>query len=62
MNTINEPVLNYKPGSPERIAIEAALKEARSKVVEIPMYIGDQRITTSKKLKISLLSINYWCY
>jgi 1-pyrroline-5-carboxylate dehydrogenase len=53
MNTINEPVLNYKPGSPERIAIEAALKEARSTVVEIPMYIGDQKIITSKKIKIS---------
>jgi len=27
---VNEPVLNYAPGSPERKALQAALTEARS--------------------------------
>lgn len=53
MNTINEPVLDYKPGSTERMALEAALKEARSKILDIPMYIGNKKITTLKKIKIS---------
>ncbi|HVE00059.1 MAG TPA: L-glutamate gamma-semialdehyde dehydrogenase [Cytophagaceae bacterium] len=51
--TINEPVLNYKPGAPERLALELALQEARSQVIEIPMYIGDQKIHTNKKVKLS---------
>ncbi len=53
MITRNEPILEYKPGSVERIALEAALKESRSKLVEIPMYIGGEKITTDKKIKIS---------
>lgn len=44
----NEPVLNYAPGSPEKIALKAALKEARSKVLDIPMYINGKEIRTGK--------------
>ncbi|HRC16349.1 MAG TPA: L-glutamate gamma-semialdehyde dehydrogenase [Bacteroidia bacterium] len=38
----NEPVLNYAPGSPEKMALKAALAEARSKQMDIPMYIGQE--------------------
>ncbi|WP_461453512.1 L-glutamate gamma-semialdehyde dehydrogenase [Mucilaginibacter sp.] len=48
----NEPVLNYGPRSVEREALKAALEEARSKVIEIPMYIGDKQIHTGKRLEI----------
>jgi 1-pyrroline-5-carboxylate dehydrogenase len=48
----NEPVLNYAPGSPERTALKAALDEARSKKIDIPMYIGDKEVHTGKKLEI----------
>jgi 1-pyrroline-5-carboxylate dehydrogenase len=48
----NEPVLNYGPGSPERAALHAALKEARSKQIDIPMYIGDTEVRTDRKLEI----------
>ncbi|MBL0104242.1 MAG: L-glutamate gamma-semialdehyde dehydrogenase [Bacteroidetes bacterium] len=49
---INEPVLNYAPGSPERVALQAALKKMRSEVRDIPMYIGGQEIRTEKKGKV----------
>lgn len=48
----NEPVLNYGPRSVEREALKVALDEARSKVIEIPMYIGDKLVHTGKQLEI----------
>lgn len=45
----NEPVKNYAPGSPERVALKAALKVARSTEVEIPMYIGNEYVRTDQK-------------
>lgn len=48
----NEPVLNYEPGSPERSAIIKALEGARSKEVEIPMYIGGEAVFTENKQPI----------
>lgn len=50
---INEPVLNYAPGSQERIALKAALAEARAKVIEVPMYIGGEKVTTDSKKPMS---------
>ncbi|GGD77308.1 1-pyrroline-5-carboxylate dehydrogenase [Emticicia aquatilis] len=50
---INEPVLNYGPGSPEKIALKKAIAEARSKVIEVPMYIGSELIHTDNKIKLS---------
>ncbi|MCD8740608.1 L-glutamate gamma-semialdehyde dehydrogenase [Mucilaginibacter roseus] len=48
----NEPVLNYAPGSAERASLEAALKEARAVVADIPMYIGAQEVRTGKTLEL----------
>nr|WP_294795317.1 L-glutamate gamma-semialdehyde dehydrogenase [uncultured Mucilaginibacter sp.] len=48
----NEPVLNYAAGSPERALLQAALKEARSQQIDIPMYIGNQEVHTATKLEI----------
>lgn len=45
----NEPVRNYAPGSPERVALKTALEEARSGEADIPMYIGNERIRTERK-------------
>src|ERR1700679_3378553 len=44
----NEPVLNYGPRSLERAALKAALDEARSKQIDIPMYIGVKEVKTGK--------------
>ncbi len=49
----NEPVLNYAPGSPEKLALKAALKEARSQQVDIPMFIGSEEVRTGVKKPLS---------
>ncbi|GGC15259.1 L-glutamate gamma-semialdehyde dehydrogenase [Dyadobacter sediminis] len=49
----NEPVKSYLPGSPERIELKKALEEARSKVIEIPQYIGSKEIFSQNKHAIS---------
>ena len=41
----NEPILDYKKGSPERQALEKALAEYSKKTVEVPLVIGKERIT-----------------
>ncbi len=48
----NEPVLNYAPGSSERAALKAAIAEARSKEIDIPMYIGDKEVRSNKTMEI----------
>ncbi|MBK7429859.1 MAG: L-glutamate gamma-semialdehyde dehydrogenase [Bacteroidetes bacterium] len=49
---INEPVLNYAPGSPERASIKAALKKMRSEVRDIPMYIDGKEVRSDKQGQI----------
>ncbi len=49
----NEPVLSYSPGSKERSALKKALEEARSKVLDIPMYIGAEEVRSGNKKSIS---------
>ncbi|MFM6975584.1 MAG: L-glutamate gamma-semialdehyde dehydrogenase [Sphingobacteriaceae bacterium] len=47
---VNETVLNYAPGSKERSLLKAALQDARSKQVDVPMYIGGKEVRTDKKV------------
>jgi 1-pyrroline-5-carboxylate dehydrogenase len=48
----NEPVLNYGPGSAERKTLKAALIDARSRQIDIPMYIGGKEVRTGNTLEI----------
>jgi 1-pyrroline-5-carboxylate dehydrogenase len=50
---VNEPILTYAPGTPERKKVQAALIEARSQEVDIPMYIGSEEVRTDKKIRLS---------
>ncbi len=50
---INEPVKEYRPGSPERMAVQQALTDYRSQETDVPMYIGNQEVRTEQKLRIS---------
>ncbi|MES2779983.1 MAG: L-glutamate gamma-semialdehyde dehydrogenase [Bacteroidota bacterium] len=50
---INEPVLNYAPGSKERAELKAALAEARSKQLDVPMYIGSEEVRTGTKMRLA---------
>ena len=50
---INEPIKNYAPGSAERKALQAMLKELRSKEIEVPMYIGGIEVKSNVKVRMS---------
>jgi 1-pyrroline-5-carboxylate dehydrogenase len=50
---INETVLSYAPGTPERESLQEALAKARAQQVEIPMYIGDQIVHTNTKIRLA---------
>ncbi len=49
----NEPVKSYASGSPERISLQAKLKEMSSQEINVPMYIGSEEVTTSTKIRMS---------
>ena len=48
----NEPVLNYAPGSPEKAALKAALKELKANKIDVPMYIGSEEVRTGNTVEI----------
>ncbi|MCB0599996.1 MAG: L-glutamate gamma-semialdehyde dehydrogenase [Saprospiraceae bacterium] len=43
---VNEPVLSYAPGSPEKSALKAMLSSLKHDKVEIPMTIGGLKVET----------------
>ena len=45
---INEPVLGYAPGSPERASLKARLSEMAGTVTEIPCIIGGEEVWTNE--------------
>ena len=51
---VNEPVLTYAPGTPERAALEAELKRQSGEVVKIPIIIGGKEIHTQNKGQVRM--------
>jgi len=49
---VNEPILNYAPGSKEKKELKAMLAELKSKVLDIPMFIGGKEVRTEDKREI----------
>ncbi|HEY3405130.1 MAG TPA: L-glutamate gamma-semialdehyde dehydrogenase [Ohtaekwangia sp.] len=49
----NEPVFSYAPGTKERAALKKAIEEARSKELDIPMYIGSEEVRTGNKKRLA---------
>lgn len=49
---VNEPVYEYAPGSSERSKLKDALKELRSKVLDIPMFIGNEEVRTGDVISL----------
>jgi len=45
---VNEPGLQYTPGSPERAELSAKLKEMLNEQVEVPMIIGGEEVRNGK--------------
>ncbi|MGA1341179.1 MAG: L-glutamate gamma-semialdehyde dehydrogenase [Flavobacteriaceae bacterium] len=50
---VNEPVLNYAPGSPERAAVAAQYKKYFEGHADIPMYIGGAEVRTDHTRNIT---------
>lgn len=48
-DAINEPVLSYAPGTPERDELQAMLKTLKAQQIDIPMVIGGEKVTTDDK-------------
>ena len=48
----NEPILQYAPGSAERIALKRTLAELKKKELVIPMIIGGKAIRTGNKVAL----------
>ncbi|MEX6688048.1 L-glutamate gamma-semialdehyde dehydrogenase [Danxiaibacter flavus] len=48
----NEPVLQYGPGSQEKIVLKKTLAELKKKAIDIPMYIGGKAVKTGNKVAI----------
>lgn len=49
---VNEPVLNYAPGSSEREQLKATLSTLKVDTIDIPMYIGSEEVYTKNKISI----------
>lgn len=49
---VNEPVLNYGPGSAEKKRLKEVLAELKSQQADVPMYIGGKEVRTNKKVAI----------
>lgn len=49
---VNEPVLAYAPGSPEKKRLKEVLAELKGKEADIPMYIGGKEVRTGNKVAI----------
>jgi len=47
---VNEPVLNYAPGSPEKKRLKEVLAVLKSEAADVPMYIGSKEVRTNKKV------------
>jgi len=51
---VNEPILSYSAGSPERVALKKRIKELKSQQLEIPLIIGGQEIKTGNMGEIRI--------
>jgi 1-pyrroline-5-carboxylate dehydrogenase len=49
---VNEPVLSYAPGSPERAKLFARLNAMKAKKVDVPLFIGGEEVRTGKKIEL----------
>ena len=50
---INEPIKDYKSGSIERKELIETINYMKKNPIDIPMYIGNKKIVTKNKIKIS---------
>jgi 1-pyrroline-5-carboxylate dehydrogenase len=46
---VNEPVLSYAPGNPERVLLKATLTELKGQEIDIPMVIDGKEVRTGDR-------------
>src|SRR2546421_2606865 len=49
---VNEPVLSYAPGAPERAELKRTLKELSGRQLEIPLVIGGEDVHTGRTVDV----------
>ena len=49
---VNEPVLSYAPGTPERATLKKALAELSGQTMDIPLIIGGKEVRTAKCIQV----------
>ncbi|MBA4292338.1 1-pyrroline-5-carboxylate dehydrogenase [bacterium] len=49
---VNEPILNYGPGSPEKARLKEVLRELKGQVMDIPMVIGGKEVRSGDTKEI----------
>src|SRR5436189_220070 len=49
---VNEPVLSYAPGTPERAELKRTLKELSGRQLEIPLVIGGKNVHTGRTVDV----------
>ncbi len=50
----NEAPMSFAPNSPERAAIKIALEKMSAEVIEVPMYIGAERVFSGDTVNVSM--------
>jgi len=50
---VNEPVMGYAPGSPERARVSKAYTEMYNSTIDVPLYINGENITTGDTAMMS---------
>ena len=51
---VNEPILSYAPGTPERATLKARIEELRSQQIEVPLIIGGEEIKTGNLVEMRI--------
>jgi 1-pyrroline-5-carboxylate dehydrogenase len=49
---VNDPILGYAPGSPERAKLFARLNAMKAKKIDAPLFIGGEEVRTGKRTDI----------
>jgi 1-pyrroline-5-carboxylate dehydrogenase len=49
---VNEPVLSYAPGRPERAGLKRALKDLSAQTLDIPVVVGGREIRTGRTAQV----------
>src|SRR5436305_671865 len=51
---VNEPVLPFAPGSPEKTVLKKALERMAGEKIEIPLLIGGKEVRTGKTIDVRM--------